>query len=92
MGTLDDIFRIINNRDIKYINLLFTNLTGKLHLVSIPVEELEDTIKHGVGFDGSSAGFVGVEVSVLLLRPDPKTFVVLPWESDPKIGAMMAEL
>ncbi len=92
MTLLDEVLETVSRLDIRYINILFTNLIGKLHLVSIPASELEDAVKHGVGFDGSSAGFVGVEVSDLLLKPDPSTFVVLPWEKEPRVGAMIGEL
>lgn len=89
---LDKLFEDVNRLNIEYIDLLFTSITSKTHLVSIPVDELEDAVKYGVGFDGSSAGFVSVEVSDLLLRPDPKTFTVEPWVNKPRTGLMIAEV
>jgi glutamine synthetase len=87
-----NVFEKISRGNIKYINLLFTNLIGKLHILQIPVEELDDAMKFGVGFDGSSAGFTTVEKSDLLLKPDPSTFVPALWESEPKTGIMIAEV
>jgi glutamine synthetase len=87
-----NIFEKISKENIKYVNLLFTNLIGKLHILQIPVEELDDAIKFGIGFDGSSAGLTTIEKSDLLLKPDPNTFVPALWESEPKTGIMIAEV
>lgn len=88
----EEVFERVFKKEVKYINILFTNLNGRIHLVSIPSSELEDAIEHGIGFDGSSAGFVGVEVSDLILKPDPNTFVTFSREGNLKMGVMVGEI
>ncbi|MEM4488956.1 MAG: type I glutamate--ammonia ligase [Desulfurococcaceae archaeon] len=70
-------------QNIRFVNILFTNLSGRLLVVQIPIDEFEDATKYGVGFDGSSAKFTEVEKSDLLLRPDPNTLRIARWAKPP---------
>lgn len=65
---------------IEFIRIMFPDILGRQMDFSIPSAELEKTFKDGKGFDGSSVeGFVRIEESDLVIKPDPKTFRVLPW-------------
>ncbi|MCD5408405.1 glutamine synthetase family protein [Candidatus Bipolaricaulota bacterium] len=65
---------------IKFVQLWFTDLLGNLKSVEITAGELEGALEEGVGFDGSSIhGFARIDESDMVVRPDPKTFAVLPW-------------
>lgn len=79
--TADDVLERASQIGVKFVVLQFTDILGVIKNVSIPVEELEHALKAGVMFDGSSVeGFVRIEESDMLLKPDPSTFVVLPWD------------
>ncbi len=66
--------------DVKFIRLWFADILGSLKGISITVEELEDALTRGVGFDGSAIqGFVRVDESDMVAFPDPSTFRILPW-------------
>jgi glutamine synthetase len=68
------------NKEIKFVRLIFPDVLGREMSFSIPSEELESAFKNGKGFDGSSVeGFARIEESDLYFVPDPKTFRVLPW-------------
>ena len=61
--------------------LQFTDILGLNKNVSIPVKQLERALQGELMFDASSIeGFVRIEESDMYLRPDPNTFVVLPWQ------------
>ncbi|MEM3073351.1 MAG: glutamine synthetase, partial [Nitrososphaerales archaeon] len=80
-----DILSLIKEDNIRFIDLQFTDLPGKLQHVTIPSRELnEDSFSAGVPkLDGSSIrGFVEIHESDLLLVPDPTTYAVLPWYSE----------
>ncbi len=65
---------------IEFIRIIFPDILGRRMDFSIPSAELEKTFKEGKGFDGSSVeGFVRIEESDLVIKPDPTTFRVLPW-------------
>jgi len=75
---LDIVFNPKNK--IEFIRIMFPDILGRRMDFSIPSAELEKTFKEGKGFDGSSvAGFVRIEESDLVIKPDPSTFRVLPW-------------
>ena len=70
----------VEERDIRFIRLWFTDILGQLKAFSINATELEDAFEGGMGFDGSSiTGFNPIEESDMIAMPDPSTFAVLPW-------------
>ncbi len=78
--TREDVLAIVKEKNISFIRLMFTDLAGIPKNVEIPAEELESALENGVYFDGSSVdGFVGIEESDLVLKPDINTFATLPW-------------
>ena len=68
------------DHDIKFIRLWFTDILGFLKSFAITVEELEQALDEGQGFDGSSIeGFARIDESDMIAMPDPATFQILPW-------------
>jgi len=66
--------------DVKFISLQFTDVTGAVKSVDIPVSRLESALEDGVWFDGSSVeGFARIQESDMRLILDPATYAVLPW-------------
>ncbi len=65
---------------IEFIRVVFPDILGRQMDFSFPTSELERAFGEGKGFDGSSVeGFVRIEESDLVIKPDPSTFRVLPW-------------
>jgi glutamine synthetase len=65
---------------IRFIRLQFSDLQGHPKNVAIPVTQAEKALTDGIGFDGSSIeGFVRIEESDMILKPDPATYSILPW-------------
>src|ERR1700739_5133213 len=78
--TADDVRALIEERDIRFIRLWFTDILGQLKAFSINATELGDAFEGGMGFDGSSiTGFNPIEESDMIAMPDPSTFAILPW-------------
>jgi len=70
---------------VEYINLQFVDLPGMAKSVTIPVSRLDDALERGVWFDGSSVeGFARIAESDMYLKPDPSTYLVIPWQSSKK--------
>lgn len=66
---------------IEFIRIMFPDILGRPMDFSFPADELENGFREGKGFDGSSvAGFVRIEESDLVIKPDATTFRELPWE------------
>lgn len=76
------VLRTLEERDIRFVRLWFTDVLGILKSVAISPAELEGAFSEGIGFDGSAVeGFSRIYESDMVARPDPATFQVLPWET-----------
>lgn len=81
--TKDDIRKLVEEKDVKFIRLQFTDILGTIKNVEVPVSQLEKTLDNKMMFDGSSIeGFVRIEESDMYLYPDLDTFIVFPWTVD----------
>src|SRR5688500_9482144 len=88
--TADDVKALVEEREIRFIRLWFTDILGQLKSFSINREELDDAFEGGMGFDGSSiTGFNAIEESDMIAMPDSSTFAVLPWRPEDKGVARM---
>ena len=88
--TADDVKAFVDDRDIRFVRLWFTDILGQLKSFSINAEELDDAFEGGMGFDGSSiTGFNAIEESDMIAMPDPSTFAVLPWRPEDRGVARM---
>jgi glutamine synthetase len=75
------VLRTLEERDIRFVRLWFTDVLGMLKSVSVAPAELEAAFEEGLGFDGSSIeGFARVYESDMVAMPDPTTFQVFPFE------------
>ncbi|WP_129731891.1 MULTISPECIES: type I glutamate--ammonia ligase [Bacillaceae] len=92
--TKDDIFRIANEENVKYIRLQFTDLLGIIKNVEIPVSQLEKALGNKMMFDGSSIeGFVRIEESDMYLYPDLDTWVIFPWTPEKgKVARLICDI
>ena len=88
------VLRTIEERDIRFVRLWFTDVLGMLKSVAIAPAELEGAFAEGIGFDGSAIeGFARVSESDMLAKPDPSTFQVLPWRGEsPGVGRMFCDI
>ncbi len=74
-------------RGIAFIDLKLLDLTGRLHHVSLPIERfVPDILAEGIGFDGSSYGFLKVESSDMVLIPDLTTARLDPFRDRPTLS------
>ncbi len=72
----------IEQDNVRFLRLQFTDLLGLPKNVAIPAKQAEKALTGGIGFDGSSIeGFVRIEESDMVLRPDLSTYTLLPWQS-----------
>jgi glutamine synthetase len=66
---------------IRFVQLQFTDIIGVVKAVTIPIHQLEGSVRHGTWFDGSSIeGFTRIAESDQYLMPDMATFAEIPWQ------------
>jgi glutamine synthetase len=92
--TKEEVLGLIDENNVKYIRLWFTDILGQLKGMSITRSEIEHVLEEGQGFDGSSVeGFVRIHESDLVAMPDLKTFRILPWSvNDEKVGLLICDV
>lgn len=77
------VLRTLEERDIRFVRLWFTDVLGYLKSVAVAPAELEQAFDEGIGFDGSAIeGFARVYESDMIAKPDPGTFQILPWRAE----------
>ena len=86
----DFVLRTIEERNVKFIRLWFTDVAGTLKSVAIAPAEVEGAFAEGLGFDGSAIeGLARTYEADMLAQPDPSTFQILPWRGEIEPTARM---
>jgi len=75
MKNASDVLKMIKDKDVKFVDLRFTDTKGKMQHVTADANSVDEgTFADGFAFDGSSiAGWKGIEASDMLLVPDPES-------------------
>ncbi len=95
MGKQEDfVLRALEERDVRFVRLWFSDVLGFLKSVAIAPAELEGAFAEGIGFDGSAVeGFARIYEADMLAKPDPASFQILPWRGDgPTTGRMFCDI
>lgn len=80
MKTVGEIKKILKEEKIRFLRLQFTDILGVSKNVEVPEKQFDKALGGEILFDGSSIeGFVRIEESDMLLKPDLETFRLLPW-------------
>lgn len=78
--TREDILRIVEEEDVEFIRLQFTDMFGNLKNIAVTANQLEKALDNRCMFDGSAIdGFVSIEESDMCLHPDLSTLAIFPW-------------
>ena len=88
------VLRTLDERDIRFVRLWFTDVLGSLKSVAVAPAELESAFAEGIGFDGSAIeGFARVYEADMIAKPDAGTFQLLPWRGEsPGVARMFCDI
>src|SRR5258707_9962529 len=90
MTTKREILEAAKKQDVSSLRLQFTDILGLNKNVEVPESQFEKALEGDVMFDGSSIeGFVRIEESDMVLKPDLETFRILPYDDE---GGKVARL
>src|SRR6476661_3092338 len=83
-----DVLKMLKEKDVKFVDLRFTDTRGKEQHVSVPAKVFTmDKFDAGHAFDGSSiAGWKGIQASDMLLMPDPSSARMDPFTDEPVLN------
>lgn len=92
--TREDIIRLVEEEDVEFIRLQFTDMFGTLKNIAITANQLEKALDNKCMFDGSAIdGFVGIEESDMYLHPDLSTLEIFPWRPQQgKVARMICDV
>ena len=87
-ATQQDVLDFVEDNNVKFVRFAFTDIFGAQKNIAVLAGDLPKALEDGVCFDGSAVpGFMQVEESDLVLRPDLSTLTILPWR--PAEGRVM---
>lgn len=82
MYSQEKMLKVIREKNVEFLRLQFTDISGIVKNVAIPATQMGKALKSGISFDGSSIeGFARIQESDMVLRPDLSTFSLLPWSN-----------
>src|SRR5688572_16961939 len=92
--TRAELLRLLSEYNVRFLRLQFIDVMGVLKNVELPRSQFEKALDGDIMFDGSSIeGFVRVEESDMVLRPDYTTFVVFPWsEPENRVARLICDV
>ena len=92
--TREDILRLVEEEDVEFIRLQFTDIFGTMKNVAVTTSQLEKALNNKCMFDGSSIeGFARIEQSDMYLYPDLNTFEIFPWRPQQgKVARMICDV
>ncbi|MEO0093697.1 MAG: type I glutamate--ammonia ligase [candidate division WOR-3 bacterium] len=85
--SLKEIKDLIRTQKIKFIDIKYSDIFGKLRHITFPAQRIDKVVKEGLGFDGSSLpGFKPVQASDMILLPDLATMFIDPTPKEPTLS------
>src|SRR5699024_10090261 len=85
----------VEENNVEYIRLQFTDLLGTIKNVELPKSQLTKALDNKMMFDGSSIeGFVRIEESDMYLHPDPDSWIIYPWggTEDSRVAGLICDV
>src|SRR5690606_31701229 len=83
MVTKEELLERLHAAGARILRLQFTDITGVIKSVEVPASQFSKALDGEMLFDGSSIeGFVRIEESDMILKPDFSTLAIFPWAED----------
>lgn len=92
--TADQILTELEEHNVRFVRMQFTDVFGILKNVSLPISQVEKALNGEIMFDGSSVeGFARIEESDMYLKPDLNTWQIFPWDySEGSIARLICDV
>jgi glutamine synthetase len=93
-STKQDVLELLRAQQVRFLRLQFSDIMGIIKNVEVPQSQFEKALEGDIMFDGSSIeGFVRVEESDMVLKPDFDTFAVFPWgDAENRVARLICDV
>ncbi|MFO7894274.1 MAG: type I glutamate--ammonia ligase [Longimicrobiales bacterium] len=93
-ASADDVLEMLREQEVRFLRLQFTDITGAVKNVEVPESQFGKALAGDIMFDGSSIeGFVRIEESDMILKPDLNTFAIYPWgDAQNRVGRLICDV
>jgi glutamine synthetase len=93
-ATRADLLALMRAQQVRFLRLQFSDIMGIIKNVEVPQTQFEKALAGDIMFDGSSIeGFVRVEESDMVLKPDYDTFAVFPWgDAENRVARLICDV
>ena len=90
----EDLLDVMRAEQVRFLRLQFSDIMGVIKNVEVPQSQFEKALAGDITFDGSSIeGFVRVEESDMVLRPDFNTFAIFPFgDPDNRVARLICDV
>ncbi|MFQ5747066.1 MAG: type I glutamate--ammonia ligase [Gemmatimonadota bacterium] len=90
----EGILELCRALNVRFLRLTFTDILGHTKNVEVPASQFRKALDGEIMFDGSSIkGFVRIEESDMLLRPDLRTFRIFPWgHAESRVARLICDI
>jgi len=94
MATKEELLERLRAENVRFLRLQFTDITGFIKSVEVPASQFAKALDGDMVFDGSSIeGFVRIEESDMILKPDLSTLAVYPWtDGDARVARLICDV
>lgn len=92
--TREDVIRMVEEEDVEFIRLQFTDILGNLKNLAVTSSQLEKVLNNQCRFDCSALDdYAGISNSDMYLHPDYSTFEIFPWRPQQgKVARMICDV
>jgi glutamine synthetase len=93
-ATAEDVMQGLQRGAVRFLRLQFTDILGAVKNVEVPQSQFDKALAGDIMFDGSSIeGFVRIEESDMILKPDLDTFAIHPWgDPDNRVARLICDV
>ena len=93
-ATAGDLLELMRTQNVRFLRLQFSDISGIIKNVEVPQPQFGKALAGDIMFDGSSIqGFVRVEESDMVLKPDFATFAIFPWgDAENRVARLICDV
>lgn len=88
-SSTEEIFRAVDDMDIEFVRLQFTDINGVFRDTEIGTDALDAVFRKGLSIDNRIDDGSRMPGTDMIIKPDPRTFSIIPWKENLGVSARL---